>query len=124
MADNNCCCGGKTRLIYACSGASDVGEIADKVARRLRDKGVGNMTCLAAIGANLSGFVESAKGANENIVIDGCPIKCGKNVLQGKGVKKVKSFVLADFGLKKGETPVTKKIVDKISKEIKEKLDK
>jgi thioredoxin 1 len=35
MAD---CCKTETKLIYACSGASDVGEIADRVARRLRSK--------------------------------------------------------------------------------------
>ena len=33
------CCSGVTRLLYSCSGASDVGEIADGVARRLRREG-------------------------------------------------------------------------------------
>lgn len=28
----------KTKLIYACSGAADVGEIADQVARKLRSE--------------------------------------------------------------------------------------
>jgi uncharacterized metal-binding protein len=35
------CCGGRTRLIYTCSGGADVGEIADHVARKLRDNGYG-----------------------------------------------------------------------------------
>lgn len=30
------CCSGGTKFIYACSGAVDVGEIADQVVRRLR----------------------------------------------------------------------------------------
>ncbi|MDD1744422.1 MAG: putative zinc-binding protein [Candidatus Methanoperedens sp.] len=54
------CCTGGTRLIYSCSGGSNVGEIADRVARKLRSEGFGTMTCLASIGAHLSGFVESA----------------------------------------------------------------
>jgi uncharacterized metal-binding protein len=41
-------------------------------------EGFGTMTCLASIGAHLSGFVESAKGADENITIDSCPVACGK----------------------------------------------
>ncbi len=54
------CCTDGTRLIYSCSGASNVGEIADRVARKLRSEGLCRMTCLASIGAHLSGFVESA----------------------------------------------------------------
>ena len=27
---SECCGGGKTRLLYSCSGCSDVGEVADK----------------------------------------------------------------------------------------------
>ena len=57
MAD---CCKAGTKLIYACSGAADVGEIADRVVRRLRREGFTKMTCLAGIGAGLSGYVQSA----------------------------------------------------------------
>ena len=58
-----CACGGDgiKRLLYACSGAANTGLLADNVARRLGKLGAGDMTCLAAIGAELSGFVESAK---------------------------------------------------------------
>ncbi len=72
------CCSGDTRLVYACSGAADVGQIADLTARKLSKDGYGKMTCLAAVGAHLSGFVQSALGADENIVIDGCPVACAK----------------------------------------------
>jgi uncharacterized metal-binding protein len=46
------CCEYVTKLIYSCSGASNVGEIADRVARKLRAEGLGRMTCLASIGAH------------------------------------------------------------------------
>ncbi len=51
------CCTGGTRMIYACSGAADVGEVADRVARRLREKRFAKMSCLAAVGTDLSGYV-------------------------------------------------------------------
>ena len=38
-------------LVFVCSGAADVGEITDRAARQLRDKGLGAMSCLASIGA-------------------------------------------------------------------------
>jgi uncharacterized metal-binding protein len=112
-------CSDGIRLIYSCSGAADVGEIADKVARKLRSEGFAKMTCLAAIGANLSGFVQSAKNADENIIIDGCQVGCARKSFERIAVKP-KSFVLTeDFNLKKGETPATDKIVSDISAKIK-----
>ena len=43
----------ETKLIYACSGAADVGEIADRVARKIASDGFTKMTCLAGIGAGI-----------------------------------------------------------------------
>lgn len=116
MAD---CCSGGTKLLYACSGAADLGEISDMVARRLRDEGFGRMTCLAAVGAELSGFVQSAKGADVNITIDGCGTACARKNLERIGVTP-NSYILTDMGLVKGETPVTAKIVSEICAKIKD----
>ena len=57
------CCEEGTKLIYSCTGSADVGEIADRMARRLRDEGYAIMTCLAGVSAKLYGFVQSALGA-------------------------------------------------------------
>jgi len=115
MAD---CCEGGTRLIYSCAGSADVGEIADRVARKLRDEGYARMTCLAGIGAGLSGFVQSAIGADENITVDGCPIACARKSLERIGVQPT-SYILTNFGLEKHETPVTENIIDEIFEKIK-----
>lgn len=112
------CCETATKLIYACSGAADVGEIADQVARRLRSEEYGKMTCLAGIGAGLSGYVQSAKGAAENITIDGCSVSCAKKTLEKIGVRPT-AYILTDLGLVKGESPVTEKTVKQISDLIK-----
>lgn len=119
-----CSCGGdcKVNLVMACSGIADVGELADKVYRRLVKEGFGaNGFCLAGIGAELSGFVQSAKSAT-NIVIDGCPINYGKKILEKNGVE-IKSFTLTNLmDLEKGKTKVTEELVeatkDKILKEL------
>lgn len=110
------CCEGNKRLIYPCSGGSDVGEIADRAARKLSQKGYGNMSCLAGIGARLSGFIESAKSA-ENITIDGCPIACARKNLEQIGLTPC-SFILTEMGLTKGKTPITPEIVDKLTQKI------
>ena len=111
MAD---CCATETKLIYACSGAADVGEIADQVARRLRAEGFAKMTCLAGIGAGLSGYVQSAKGVDENITIDGCSVACAKKALENIGVTPT-AYILTDLGLVKGESLVTKETIKQMS---------
>jgi len=122
MTMNKCCCDAKSKLIYSCSGAADTGEIADQISRKLTKEGYGKMTCLASVGAHISGFVESAKGADENIVIDGCSVACAKKILEHIGVAPAKSYVLTEMGVEKGKTPVTEKIVNAISNKIKKSL--
>jgi len=116
MGKENCCTGG-TVLIYSCSGGSDVGQVADLSARKLSKEGFGKMTCLAAIGAHLSGFVESAKGAGENIAIDGCSVACARKTLEHIGLNP-KSYIITDMGYEKGKTPVTDKTVSEVVNKI------
>ena len=111
------CCGGGAKLVFACSGCSDVGEVADKAARALSKAGFGKMSCLAGLGGNLSGFVESAKGADENIVIDGCPVACAKKIFERIGVTP-SSYILTEMGLVKGETPVDDEVVQVVCRQI------
>ena len=88
MAGCACDCGGdnETNLIYACSGAANTGLLADQVMRVLvRDK-VGAGTCLAAMGAGLSGFLQSARAATRNIVLDGCPVACGAKIFEKNAI--------------------------------------
>ena len=123
MTKNNCGCESSAAptLIFPCSGAADVGEIADRVARKLSKDGVGTIFCLAGIGAGLSGFVRSAQAARMNITIDGCPTACSRKVLENLGIEP-QSFVLTDMGLVKGKTPVEDNVIEKISEVIKKSL--
>ena len=44
-----CDCSSGTKLIFACSGAADVGAVADQAARKLTKQGVGKMFCAAGL---------------------------------------------------------------------------
>ncbi len=117
---NNCCATG-TRLLYTCSGASDVGELADRAVRKLWKEGFATKTCLAGVGADISGFVLSAKGADANIAVDGCPLACARKTLERIGVTPV-AVMLGDLGYAKGESPVTEESVGRIAMLVKERV--
>ena len=104
MAEKETCCsGGSTTLIAACSGRSNVGQIANQVMVEVDKIGGAKSFCLSGVGAGSSGFVESAKAARV-IMIDGCPMACGKKVLQKYEVEPFRYFVITELGIKKEET--------------------
>jgi uncharacterized metal-binding protein len=102
MAD--CACGGgkkKTVLLYACSGGANVAEVADRACRELMFAGEGTVFCLAGIGAGIQGMVQTAKDADVNLVIDGCPMDCAKKVFEKAGITNYKYFKVTDLGIEK-----------------------
>ncbi len=68
MADKNTCCGG-VRLVFPCSGAADVGGIADQVGRKTTMEGLGRMYCLAGIGGHVEGILETTKQAEAVLAV-------------------------------------------------------
>ncbi len=118
----NDCCSNGTVLLYPCSGASDVGELADRAVRKLWKEGFATKTCLAGVGADISGFIASAKGADVNIVVDGCPVTCARKSLQRIGVEPI-AIMLADLGYKKGASPVSDESIARVADEIKAMAD-
>ena len=104
------CCGNSGDYIYACSGGSDVGFLSDRVARMLSVAGHGKMYCLAGIGADIESFMQSAKRAGKNIVIDGCAVKCGKTIMDKHGIP-CDSYVITEFGYEKNRSGVSDDIV-------------
>ncbi len=120
---NDCCSDGGIKLLYPCSGAADVGELTDRAVRKLWKQGFAQKTCLAGVGGDVPGFVQSAKGAELNITVDGCPIACARKSLERIGVKPV-SIMLADLGFKKGESPVTEENINRIASAVEEASSK
>jgi uncharacterized metal-binding protein len=95
-------------IIFACSGSSDVGEIADRAARTLSREGAGKMHCITAVGAGVESFLKFYKQCTDPILaIDGCALNCASECLNKAGLKPSHRLCLGDLGFVKGETPVT-----------------
>jgi uncharacterized metal-binding protein len=102
--NENCVCNTGDHIVMACSGASDVGQISDLVARKLRDNKVYKMNCLAVVGAGIEKSIEDFK-TKELIIIDGCSVDCGKRMMEKNNISNYKYLRLTDIGLKKGSSP-------------------
>ncbi len=94
-----------TSLIYACSGAADVGAIADRAARTLTQEGCGAMSCLAGVGGRVSSHMDRVRNASSILVIDGCVQGCASQCLEEAGFQNFESFQLGEIGLEKGSSP-------------------
>ena len=102
----NVCCAAPT-LIFACSGAADVGAIADRAARKLTADGAGKMYCLAGIGGRVPGILKTTEEAEKILAIDGCPLDCTKLSLEEAGFTEFEHMKVTDLGLEKGKSPAT-----------------
>jgi len=114
MAQNSCMCQEAGVLVFSCSGAADVGEITDRVARKIAKCGQAKMFCLAGIGAHVSGMIESAKAAKKIVAIDGCPVSCAKKTLEHAGFNVI-AHNLKNMGFEKGKTKVNEANIEKIA---------
>jgi uncharacterized metal-binding protein len=108
-------------LILSCSGASDVGELADRAARRMKRMGLGKMFCLAAVGGRVQQYIDDTKAAKQVIIIDGCENACAKKTLKTIDVQG-HEFNLGTIGFQKGDSPATGKNIDKIVTHVHTKL--
>jgi uncharacterized metal-binding protein len=115
MSEQKNCCSAAPKLIFACSGAADVGAIADQAARKLTHEGKGKMFCLAGIGGRISGIMKSTESAEAILAIDGCPLNCAKSTLDQAGFSNYKHLQMAELGLEKGKTPVSEESIAKVA---------
>ena len=106
------------RLIFACSGAADVGEIADLAARKLNKEGLGKMFCLAGIGGCVEGIMKNTEAASKIVAIDGCPLDCAKKTLEQGNFKEFMHVRLTDMGLEKGKSAVTDENIKKVTEAV------
>lgn len=111
--DKPCECSAAPRLIFACSGAADVGAVADQAARNLTREGIGKMYCLAGVGGGVESILETTRSASALLAIDGCPVDCVKKLLEKAGFPDSKHFRVTDLGLQKGSTPANAENIGK-----------
>jgi len=96
------CCASQDVMLFACSGGSNVAQIANDAAKALDQLGQGRMYCAVGVVGNLPGFVESALKAEKRVAIDGCDVHCLKKGLEAVGVPVDVHIVVTDLGIAKG----------------------
>jgi uncharacterized metal-binding protein len=101
MAEERCECEAQAVLVFACSGASNVGQIANAAAVELMRQGRARMYCLAGMGAHISGMVDSAAHVDYRIALDGCAVACARKTLECAGLKVDKAVVVTELGIEK-----------------------
>ncbi len=102
-----CSCSSAPKLVFPCSGASDVGGLSDQAARQMTKDGSGKMYCLAGIGGRVDAILANTRGAARLLVIDGCSQECARKTLEAAGFTRFEHLKLEEMGFKKGETPLT-----------------
>ena len=112
---NSCECSAAPTLIFACSGAADVGELTDLAARELTREGIGKMFCLAGVGGRVGGILEKTKAAGRILALDGCQLDCARLTLELADVPDFVHVRVTDLGMQKGETPATPEAVTKVT---------
>ena len=107
-SQSQCSCQGAPRLIFPCSGASDVGGLADRAARQMTLDLEGKMYCLAGIGGRVEGILVNTKAAAKVLVIDGCKEECARKTMELAGFSGFAHLQLErDLSFEKGATRVT-----------------
>jgi len=122
MCGQEQCCTVSPKLIFACSGCVDVGEIADRAARKMTKQGTGKMFCLAGIGGRIEPIIQQTKAASKILALDGCQMDCVKNCLRQAGFGKFEHFRVTDLGMEKGKTSVNEQNIAKTVAKAKEML--
>jgi len=95
------------KLVFPCSGASDVGGLSDRAARQMTLDLAGKMYCLAGIGGRVEGILANTRAAARVLVIDGCDQECARKTMELAGFKNFQHLRLVDLGFEKGKTRVT-----------------
>jgi uncharacterized metal-binding protein len=105
-------------LIFACSGAADVGAVADQAARRLDRAGIATMRCHAGIGGRIPAILKRTRWAQALVAIDGCSRDCVKHCLQHAGFVKFAHLRVTDLGFEKGQTDISDASIDRVADEV------
>ncbi|MGD9661301.1 MAG: putative zinc-binding protein [Porticoccaceae bacterium] len=89
-------------LVYACSGCSNVAQLANDLAVTMDRENLAEMSCIAGVGGNIKSLVRLAKSGRTIIALDGCPLNCVKACLKNHYIYPDYHFELTTMmGLKK-----------------------
>ncbi len=118
-----CLCSSGDTKIVACSGASNVGQIANQAAIELAKEKVGGFFCLAGVGAHIKAMIESGKEADLVVAIDGCPVQCAAKTLQHAEIEPAIQVIVTDWGVEKShDIAVDQEACSKVIRKVKEEM--
>jgi uncharacterized metal-binding protein len=118
-----CLCNTSDVRVVACSGASNVGQIANQAAIELAKENVAGFFCLAGVGAHIKGMVKSGKEADLIVAIDGCPVQCAAKTLQHAEIEPAIQIIITELGIEKSKDLVpdekaSSKVIEKVKEEL------
>jgi uncharacterized metal-binding protein len=117
----DCCTNTAPRMILACAGGSNVGQLSNQAAVELTQEGFGKLFCLAGVGSHLSGFVQSARDIGDLVVIDGCEIGCAKAILEHADIPVKNYLVISAMGIEKNKNlKLNPAEIDRVKQGVKE----
>lgn len=116
------CCSAGPKLIFPCSGAADVGAIADQAARKLTREGSGKMFCTVGLGGKVEPILKGTTAASMIVALDGCSLDCVKLSLEEAGFSDYVQVRVTDLGMEKGKTPVTEENVARVASFVQDQL--
>ena len=118
-----CLCGCSDASVVTCSGASNVGQIANQAAIELAKEKVARFFCLAGVGAHIKGMVKLAKETGLMVSIDGCPVQCAAKTLQHAEIEPAIQIIVTEHGIEKShdialDEEVCSRVVEKVKEEL------
>jgi uncharacterized metal-binding protein len=118
-----CMCGCSDVRVVTCSGASNVGQIANHAAIILTKEKVAGFFCLAGVGGHFPGMVKAAKEAGLMVAIDGCPVQCAAKTLQHAEIEPAIQIIVTELGIEKShDIAIDEKICSRVVEKVKEEL--
>jgi uncharacterized metal-binding protein len=108
------------RLIFCCSGASNVGILSFQAAIRLAQEGFGAFSCIAGIGSRNPPMIRAAKSAGERVVIDGCPIGCARKIMEMNQIPVDRYVIVTELAIDKThDFDIENSDIESVVKEVK-----
>ena len=86
--------------VYACSGASNLGQLANRIALRLDRLGLADLACATEVGAEDGNGQASSRPV---LAISGCTSACCAAMLARHGIDVSRSVILAERGIAKAK---------------------
>jgi uncharacterized metal-binding protein len=87
--------------ILACSGGSNLGQIANQAAVELAEENLGRIMCVPAVASRVNASVQEIRRVSIVITIEGCDCHCIGRILKGLGRTDVRKVVVSAAGIEK-----------------------